>query len=182
MPTLEEIKLQIKNLDGVEIILGRKEIKELPNILWSDEVVENVIQGTYNNGNGILVATNKRLVFVDKGLVFGLKVEDFPYDKVSSIQYETGLVFGSLTIFTTGNKAIITNVLKGKVRIFSDWVRARITKSKESAIVQSSPNPTSIPQEGINIVEQLEKLAKLKHQGILTEEEFNAQKKKILNL
>ncbi len=34
MPTLNEIKSQIKGLDGVENFLGRKEIKELPNILW----------------------------------------------------------------------------------------------------------------------------------------------------
>ena len=103
MPTLIEIQSQIKNLAGFESFLGRKEIKELPSILWEDEKVENIIQGTYNNGNGVLVATNIRLVFVDKGLLFGLKVEDFPYDKISSIQYETGILMGKLTIFTSGN-------------------------------------------------------------------------------
>jgi hypothetical protein len=86
MPTLEDIKKQVSSLDGTSMLLGRKEIKELPSILWEDECVEQIIQGTYNNGNGILVATNKRLVFVDKGIIFGLKVEDFPYDKITSIQ------------------------------------------------------------------------------------------------
>src|SRR4051812_25141567 len=100
MATIEEIKSQIKGLGGLDTYLGRREIKELPKILWHDEKVENIVQGFYNNGNGILVATNKRLVFVDKGLLFGLKVEDFPYDKISSIQYETGLLMGKLTIFT----------------------------------------------------------------------------------
>ena len=33
MPTLAEIQTQICNLDGFETFLGRKEIKELPNIL-----------------------------------------------------------------------------------------------------------------------------------------------------
>ncbi len=177
MPTLIEIQTQISSLDGLQSFLGRKEIKELPNILWDDEKVENLIQGTYNNGNGILVATNKRLVFIDKGLIFGLKVEDFPYDKISSIQYETGLIFGKLTIFTTGNKAIIDNVIKSNVRTFGDWVRARISKSVENAI--KSNQTISVSQ--LDLVEQLTKLAKLKEAGILTEEEFQLQKTKLLS-
>jgi len=179
MPSYEEILVQVRSLDDFETFFGRKELKELPNILWSDESVENIIQGTYNNGNGILVATNRRLVFVDKGFLYGLKVEDFPYEKISSIQYETGLLLGKLTIFTSGNKAVIDNVYKEKVRAFGDWVRAKIS----NASVISPPsmpkvNATSSPS--LDIIEQLERLAKLKEQGILTEEEFQIQKKKIL--
>lgn len=181
MPTLEEIQTQIRNLDGFETFLGRKEIKELPNILWENETVENVIQGTYNNGNGILVATNRRLVFVDKGILYGLKVEDFAYDKISSIQYETGMLFGKLTIFTSGNKAIVSNVLKAKVRVFGDWVRARISAQKEN-VIQQQPTTQIISQENVNIADQLERFAKLKEQGILTEDEFASQKRKLLGL
>lgn len=176
MPTMQEVQAQIKNLDGFESFLGGREIKELPNILWDDEVVENIIQGIYNNGNGVLVATNRRLVFVHKGLLFGLKVEDFPYDKISSIQYDTGILFGKLTIFTSGNKAIIDQVLKSKVRVFGDWVRARISPPQQNAIKQPIQ-----PQATTDIVTQLEKLAKLKEQGILSEEEFAVQKKIILD-
>ena len=184
MPTLDEINVQIKSLGGFESFLGRKEIKELPNILWGEEMVENIIQGTYNNGNGILVATNHRLVFVDKGIFYGLKVEDFPYDKISSIQYETGILLGKLTIFTSGNKAVIDNVVKASVRTFGDSVRAKISAPKLNTSTQNVINvhSPSAPQDNSNVVEQLERLAKLKEQGILTEEEFAGQKKKILGL
>lgn len=86
MPTLEDIKKQINRLDGASKLLGFKEIKALPDILWDDENIERIVQGMYNNGLGILCATNKRLLFVDKGLLYGLTVEDFPYDKITSIQ------------------------------------------------------------------------------------------------
>ena len=182
MPTLTEIQLQIKNLDGFESFLGSKEIKELPNILWADETVENIIQGTYNDGNGILVATNRRLVFVDKGILFGLKVEDFAYDKISSIQYETGIFFGKLTIFTSGNKAVIDNVIKAKVRVFGDWVRSRISAPITNSINQPSTPIHNSSQGKVDIADQLERLAKLKDQGILTDEEFTIQKKKLLDM
>ena len=178
MPTLEQIKTQIKSIDGLSKFLGRREIKELPDILWENENVENLIQGMYNNGNGILVATNKRLIFIDKGLVFGLKVEDFPYDKISSIQYSTGLLLGKLTIFASGNKAVIDNVEKKRVRIFGDFVRNKISsKNTVETPTNQSQQKTDTSDD---IVSKLERLAKLKEQGILTEKEFIQQKQKIL--
>lgn len=176
MPTLEQIQEQIKNLDGVSKLFGRKEILELPGILWEDEDVERLVQGLYNNGNGVLVGTNKRLIFIDKG-VFKLKVEDFPYDKISSIQYETGMVFGKITIFTSGNRAEIKQIEKSQARKFAEGVRARI----------------SVPQKNVNslkevavtvdddVVSKLERLAKLKNDGIISEEEFRTQKSRLLS-
>jgi len=84
MPTLEQIQEQLKRIDGISHLLGSKEVKELPSIMWEDEDAEHMVQGIYNNGLGVLFATNKRLIFVDKGMFFGLKVEDFPYDKIAS--------------------------------------------------------------------------------------------------
>ncbi len=178
MPSLDEIKSQIKGIGGLDSFLGRREIKELPNVIWHDERVENIVQGSYNNGLGILIATNKRLVFVDKGMFFGLKVEDFPYDKISSIQYETGLLLGSITIFTSGNKAVIDNVEKSKARSFGDWIRARISTAKENVLEQPK---AKVPSSNSDVIlEKLERLAKLKEQGILTEDEFQKQKQIIL--
>ena len=170
---LDEIKSQIESLklDNVSSFFGRKEINELPNILALTETVDNIIQGTYNNGQGILVSTNRRLVFIDKGLLYGLKVEDFPLDKITSIQYETGLLLGKIKIHTSNNIATIDNVEKVLSRKFAEFVRDKLSQPKESNFtINSQPN----------LLDQLEKLAKLKENGILSEEEFNDQKKKLL--
>ena len=176
MPSLKEIRSQIKFLDDTSRILARGEIKELPSILWKDESVENIVQGYYSDGNGILVATNKRLVFVYKRFLGGVKVEDFPYDKISSIQYETGMLLGKITIFTSGNKAEITQIEKKQTRIFCEAVRARITKSAESVRASSTTPSTSDD----DILVKLERLIKLKEQGALDENEFQEQKNRIL--
>ncbi|HEC32790.1 MAG TPA: hypothetical protein ENI63_00840 [Candidatus Kaiserbacteria bacterium] len=175
MATLDEIKKQIKNLGIGSKLLGIKEIKALPDILWEDEKLEKIVQGFYENGNGILIATNKRLVFVDKGMIYGIKVEDFPYDKISSIQYQTGILGGKITIFASGNKAEIKRVAKAQAKNFGDYVRARISKTQDHL-----SNTSQHAEDDMTI--QLEKLALLKQKGILTEEEFNAKKKLILGL
>lgn len=170
---LDEIKSEIKNLNlsNASTFFGRKEINELPQILADNEKIDHIIQGTYNNGNGILVSTNRRLVFIDKGMFYGLKVEDFPLDKISSIQYETGLILGKVKIHTSGNIASIENVDKASSRLFAEYVRDKLSKPKE-IISQNSSEP--------NVLEQLEKLGKLKDNGILTETEFSEQKAKLL--
>lgn len=184
MPTLEQIRESLKRVDGVSGFLGRKEIKELPSILWEDELPETLVQGNYNNSIGVLFATNKRLLFVDKGFLGGLKVEDFPYDKITSIQYETGMLMGRLTIFAAGNRAEITQCDKKLVRAFGEFVRARTSGRHESHAPTSQP--TSVPvnsgtsDKTNDVLTQLERLAKLKEQGILSDTELEEQKAKLL--
>jgi Bacterial PH domain/Short C-terminal domain len=174
MPSLEEIKLQINKIDKASKLLGRKEIKELPSILWEDESVEMLIQGIYGNNLGILVATNKRLIFVDKKII-GVKVEDFPYEKLTSIQYETGVLTGKLSIFASGNRANITNVSpKNLVRDFSEYVRSQISTDKNLGKLNIKNDDDTLAK--------LERLGELMKKGILTEEEFNSEKRKLLGL
>jgi hypothetical protein len=169
---LDEILSQIKALqiDNASQFFGRKEIKELPSILAPSEKIDNLIQGVYSGGFGILVSTNRRLIFIDKGLFYGLKVEDFPLDKITSIQYETGLMFGEIKIHTSANIAKIENVDKSSARKFAEFIRDKLSQPKENISVSSQPD----------ILEQIEKLAKLKENGILSEQEFVEQKKKLL--
>jgi hypothetical protein len=177
VPNLEEVQAQIGHIDGATKVMGRKEIKELPQILWEDEKLEKIVQGRYESGFGVLVATNKRLLFVDKGIM-KLRVEDFPYDKVSSIQYKTGLLMGTITIFASGNRAEIKDVEKNQARAFGDYVRARTSGATEHASMpQNGPDGDGASDDTLA---RLERLAKLKEQGILSEEEFQSQKVKIL--
>ena len=66
MHTYEKLASKLTSLDGVSKLFAKRELKELPNILWDDEDVENAIAGRYEKKQGLLVATNKRLVFVEK--------------------------------------------------------------------------------------------------------------------
>lgn len=176
----DKINAQLGRLSSVSRLFGRREIKELPNILWDDEDLRDIVQGLYDNGQGILVATTRRLVFVNKGMVYGLKVEDFSYDRVTSIQYETKMMFGTITIFGSGNKAVVSQVTpKARAKSFAESVRALISETKEPAVAAPPVAPTA---PGIDPIAQLEKLAELKDRGILTEEEFAAKKKQLLGI
>ncbi len=180
MSKATETEEQIQRLGGANISLSRREINELPNILWQDEIIEGVVQGYYHSGGALLVATTKRLIFISRGL--RLHVEDFSYDKISSIQHETGLIGGSIKVFASGNNAEITNVPKAYVKGFADFVRAKISGMKEHpAVTAHYASTSSSHPPGEDIIIQIERLAKLKDQGILTEEEFQTKKQELLS-
>jgi hypothetical protein len=174
----------MKSITGLSPLLGRKEVKELPNILWDNENIESAVQGMYDNGNGLLVATDRRLIFVNKGRIYGLKVEDFPYDKISSIQYSTGLILGEITIFSSGNKSIMKNILKSSTREFGEFVRNKVSGLKEEKSETTSKSDNTQGNYSSNddeVLKSLERLAVLKDKGILTDQEFLEQKARILN-
>lgn len=43
MPIIEQVQKQIRQLDNYSKVISFREIRELPNILWEDEVVEKLI-------------------------------------------------------------------------------------------------------------------------------------------
>lgn len=181
MPSSDEIKDTIKKFGMTNAWLVKQEIAALPSVLWEDETIAGAVHGHYNDRSGMLVATQRRLIFLDKGWA-SLKVEDFPYDKITSIQYSTGMLFGEIIIFASGNKAKISQMAKGETVAFADLARNHINKL-------SAPAPTPAPafqpsSTALDPAEQrlamLERLAQLKQQGILTDDEFLAQKAKIL--
>jgi len=176
MADTASVENAIKNLSGGSKWLGRGEIKALPSILWEDELPEKIIQGTYNNGSGILVATNKRLVFVDKGLM-SLKVEDFPYDKITSIQYSTGMLMGGIDVYASGNKAEIKNVTKDQVKPFAEYVRARITGTSSHASV---PMSQQIETQADDPVKKLKQIKDMLDAGLIDQTEYDAKKKELL--
>ncbi|MDN5477980.1 MAG: PH domain-containing protein [Chryseobacterium sp.] len=169
---LDEIKDELEILDINPTIFARKEIHALPDILSENEKIVYLIEGRnkLTNHHIILVATERRLIFVDKEFMYGLKVEDFSYDKVSSIQYEKSLMLASIDIHISENILEIDNVGKYYAELFCEKVRDFMARPRE--YFKSKSEST--------VLHQLEQLGRLKDSGILTEEEFFAQKKKLM--
>jgi hypothetical protein len=176
--TIDRIKSQIINLGVSKGFVQSAEIKELPKILLLHEDLIGLIKGKYNGGFGILVATNKRLIFIDKKtLSFGVKIEDFGLDKITSINIETNWFYAEINIMASGNAAKIEMVPQAEGREFCDVVRAKLNEKSNS-----QSQPIFIQQNNAGAADELLKFAKLMEQGLITPEEFATQKKKLLSI
>jgi hypothetical protein len=60
------------------------------------------------------------------------------------------------------------------------WASQEAPPSPATPPPPTSPPPASAPEAGPSVIDQLKELGELKAQGILTEEEFAAQKAKLL--
>ena len=156
---LKEINVQFVKIGKGSIKYPTKEINELPKILQPDEVVGNIVPGTYDGRNGILVATNKRLFFVEKRDFWGCNVDNFLYYKITSFQYEAGLLMSTIKIHTSWKKANIKNVPNEEAKEFADFVREKISSHSNAPIVVMQPQQQSL---SVSIADKLRKLATLK--------------------
>jgi len=167
---LDEIKDELEKLDINPTFFARKEIRALPSILSADEKIVYLVEGRSKTTNHhiILTATDRRLIFVDKEFMYGLKVQDFSYDKISSIQYETSLMLGSIDIHVADDIVEIDGVGKYEAELFCEKVRDFMARPK-------------VPAYEPMLFELLEQLERLKDSGMITEEGFLEQKKMLLN-
>lgn len=91
-------------------ILRSSETRALTNILNQDETIIGCMQGMYDEGIGLVVATNARLLIINKSF-FWTRVEDESYAMVNSVLYKKGVVFGKFFLSTRARKYTF-NVLK----------------------------------------------------------------------
>ena len=173
MPTLKEIQEQLKALGTWNTFGTKKEIKSLPDVLSDNEQIKYLTSGWMDGNTWLITCTDKRVIFLDKGLVYGMKQVEIPLEKINSITQKTGLMFGEMHIWDGASKMQIRNVAKTTVKPFVDAVNQAIEDNKKQ---NAAPQ-----QQSIDIAGQLEKLAGLKEKGILSEEEFQAQKQKLLD-
>jgi PH (Pleckstrin Homology) domain-containing protein/putative oligomerization/nucleic acid binding protein len=154
----------------------RRELRKLTELLGEGEEVLNLARGQYDGKTGLLFVTDRRVVFTEQGMMRS-RLEDFPYERISSVQTETGAVFGKVTIFASGNKAKIERVApKERVPEIGDYVRTRL----ESKAATSEPASAAAAPAGGDVMDQLERLGKLRDAGVISEDEFTSKKAELL--
>jgi Short C-terminal domain len=62
----------------------------------------------------------------------------------------------------------------------SRWAQQEAPQQYQQAPPQAAPAPAPAAESGPSVIDQLKELGELKSQGVLTEEEFAAQKAKLL--
>jgi hypothetical protein len=147
------------------------------------ETIRGAVQGTYETkimGSdtvraGVLIATDRRVVFYAKKLT-GYDLESFPYGNISSFEQGKNMMGHNITFFASGN------------RVHVKWIPtnddlAALTREVKAAmnakhVIPAAPS-TAPPQ--VDIIGQLKQLGELRDAGVLTPGEFDAKKAELLS-
>jgi hypothetical protein len=159
------------------------------HVLRRDERVLGVIQAEFDKNKkteikGILIAAEEKLIFA---LVRGSGhyLEEFDYSKMKGISLKRdGLLSKELYIdYGRGRKKFDDIVDDLDFKAFLKAVNGKIAefRNKPASKPASKATTTATTSEtSVDKYKQLERIAELKEKGILTEEEFQAEKQKIL--
>src|SRR4051812_34181115 len=103
MVDVGQIHRQLKDLGFNIHGWGRSEVKELANIILPDEEIHEVVNGFYEGGFALLIATDVRVLLIDSKPLNYLKIEDLRFDMINEMDYSHRLLGAQINI-ATGNK------------------------------------------------------------------------------
>jgi len=145
-----------------------------------------IVQRKYN----LWVITNLRVI--DEFGVFSHNSKESPLDKINNITYNQSVLgrvfnYGNVQIQTAAEIGSTTYHTVEKPKELKDTITLMQEEYKKSQILTQSQelakafSNSTQNQTITEVATEIEKLFDLKNRGILTEEEYNARKKKILD-
>lgn len=152
----------------------KKELKHLPDALLDGEQVKALLSGMFDGNTWLIALTDLRIIFLDKGMLYGLKQATIDLEQISSVMGKSGMIMGEIWITATNGEFKIESVAKSSVDPFTKMVQEQVQALKNKGVGGAVNTPDSDP------LAKLEKLSELLEKGILTPEEFAEQKAKIL--
>jgi hypothetical protein len=110
----------------------------------NDETIVALTCGRYFGSFALLVATDQRLLLIDKR-VFFMTIEDSRYDMISEIDFNMQVYAANLTIYTMNKTHKFTSVKhKRQLRELTNYVQRRVWEFRQAN--QSSTDPMPQPR------------------------------------
>lgn len=129
--------------------------------------------GRKTERRGTLFITDRRVGLFTKKMG-GHDMLDFSYGLLTSIEYKKGISFGEISLLAAGDRTRFHMIPKDLVEEFVKVIRERMAVSHHH---NQSPALAAPPT---SVADELMKLASLRNAGVLTQEEFDAQKAKLI--
>ncbi len=131
MVTRESVEAQLKKIGVNYRGWGRTEIRELPNIILPDEEIYECVNGVYEGGFALAVATNVRVILIDKKPLRYLTIEDLRFDMINEIDYSHRLIGAQISISTGSKNLRFTSLNQTRLRQLIGQVQRCMAEGKQ---------------------------------------------------
>lgn len=99
--------------------------KQLQSMIRDDEHIEAAAYGQSAQGSAMLVATNKRVIYVEGNMMYS-STDDFGYGVVSGVNHQTSVLFEAVTLYTKLHTYHLTYVNRTSAERFVKVVDDRV--------------------------------------------------------
>jgi hypothetical protein len=178
----QAIQEQLKALEFRHTRFNGSELRHLPQVVREGERVLALARGVHEGGKWLVVATDQRVLLLDKGVMYGVKQVELPIAEIQTVQHTTGAFKGELILTTASGVKTITKLKRRGAQVIADIVSRHIASRKAPLPARAAPAAAAAGPAGTpdDTIERLERLGKLRDSGVLSPEEFQAEKRRIL--
>lgn len=146
MVSQQSIKDQLEEIGFKHTGWGRTEVSELHKIILPDEKILELVNGFYEGGFAILVATDVRVLLVDKKPMKYLTVEDLRFDMINEMDYSHRFIGANISI-ATGNKTLkFTSLNQPRLRSLISHVQHSMAEAKKQQNVHAVDQKSHLEQ------------------------------------
>ncbi len=131
MVSVKSVEKQLKSIKFNLHSWGKSEIRELPHILMSDEVIYECVNGMYEGGFALLVATDSRVLLVDKKPLNYLTVEDMRFEMINELDYSHRLIGAQINISAGAKNLKFKSYNQQRLRKLITHVQHEMAESKK---------------------------------------------------
>lgn len=172
----QDVLNRFKDINVTDLFGTKKEVKELPNIIRDDETIMYATSGFMDNNTWLITCTDKRILFLDKGMIYGLKQVEIPIEKINSVSHKKGLMFGAITIHHGSDHMEVKQINKDTLSPLVDTINNEIEKLKSN----SGGTTLETKEVSYSVADEIIKFKNLLDEDVITEEEFQNKKKELL--
>jgi len=129
--------------------LIKMETRHLPSIIHDDEHIGGVVYGRYEGGSGMLVATDKRLLFLDHKPFFNV-TEDISYDVLSGVSHSSQGRYDGIIVHTRPADYALRFVNPDHAKRFVSFVEEKRLENGSSRTQQSTDLPKASTQSNLS--------------------------------
>lgn len=144
---MHKINDMLKVVGVTKLGLLTPESKVLVDVLHDDEIIGGVVYGKYTGGLAWLVATNKRIIFIDKKPFF-TATDELSYDIVSGVKSSKGGMFASVILHTRLGDYTVSYVNIRCAKIFINFIENK--RLENNGIENNNDLTTTLVQEDKN--------------------------------
>ncbi len=136
---VERIKEELSAAGVSAYGLLKAESRFLPQIIHPEEHIKAVVYGQHNNGSAMLIATEERIIFLDKKPTVAIR-DDLMYSAVTGMEFDVHTLFATVVLQTTVGNYVIRYANIHCAEAFSNYV-------EEMMIIESEKGKKEVDEK-----------------------------------
>ncbi len=135
MVTLAVVDAQLKQAGCTIRMWGRAEVRELCEILLPGETIFQAVNGQYEAGFAMLVATDFRVLLIDKKPKY-LTLKDIRFDMITELDYASRLLDSTVRIYTPNRELRFTAFNNARLRKLFTHTQHKVMEIRHHFMMQ----------------------------------------------